>query len=209
MKSPSRAIAVIATATVALMTAACGESTSTARSTAPAAPRANVDEGALAEALAATDLPEPALAAARPAERTETAAPATTEPAPAAEAAAAPSHEEVHADNGLTLRRFVVAHDVENREPVGAESPFMSTGEPVFAFMELRNESSEALEVRVTFEREDGRAVGPVTLEIPANAPRWRTWARSSWLRTPGTWTAVVRTAEGEILQSVEFEIES
>lgn len=200
MRITTQATSTAALFVIALAAAGCGESTSRARSTSPAASQPSDHAVATAETDSATPVAEPA--SEEPAS-SPAGAEATERRAEAA------SHETVHASNGLTLRRLVVAHDVENREPVGSAEPFEADGEPIFAFIEMANGSDEAQRILVTFEREDGRAVGPISLEIPANAPRWRTWARSSWLRRPGSWTAVVRTEEGEILQSVQFEIES
>lgn len=110
--------------------------------------------------------------------------------------------------DGLSVRRLVVSEDIENREPVGAASRFDDETERLFAFVEAVNESDEAGELVVTFESEDGTEVGFITLEIPANAPRWRTWAYSRNIHEVGSWTAVIRTANGDELAREHFEIE-
>ena len=84
------------------------------------------------------------------------------------------------ASEGLKLKRIVVAHKIENREPVGSDE-FTLGSAPVFAFVEFENSSREARNVRVMFQNQDTKAtVGHVKLTVPGTAERFRTWA------TPG-----------------------
>jgi len=179
---------------LALVLTSCGEPTSQTPSTAPephAVLAAPASEAALEGAQTARVEPARAASASAPA-----AAPATATPETTGTSAA-----------GLTVRRLVVARDVENREPVGAGRRFSDSGEPLFAFLEMASESDEAQQIQVTFEHDGGTSVGHVTLEIPANAPRWRTWALSHNIGRAGEWRAVVRTSEGELLGELSFEI--
>lgn len=115
---------------------------------------------------------------------------------------------ELHEIDGVSLARLVVARGVEGREPVGASSRFEGSSDPLYAFLELVNGNDEEREVIVTFEREDGYTTGDVSLTVPANARRWRTWAYSRYVQRAGAWDAVVRTPEGEVVGTVPFVVE-
>ena len=150
--------------------------------------------------------PEPAREEAPPedeevaAERVEEPTP-TPEPAPSLAAPTLGSHED------LSLRRLVIATDIEEREPVGAAQRFSSNNEQITVFLGLRNEGAEAVSVRVVFERPNGSRMNGLSLEVPAGATRWRTWARSRNIHTPGVWSAVVETGAGVEIGRSPFEI--
>ncbi len=105
------------------------------------------------------------------------------------------------------LKRLVVTTGVEKREPVKVET-LLAGEEPIFAFMELANESEEDQYVVVTFEREDDlEVVGHIKLKVPAEQPRWRTWGRTHMIKDAGPWVAVVRTPEGHELAREPFDV--
>jgi Protein of unknown function (DUF2914) len=107
----------------------------------------------------------------------------------------------------VRVKRLVVTRAIDQREPVQTAS-FSPSDEPVFAFVELDNPSSDAGEVVVTFEHEGGKSVGHVRLEVPAKNKRWRTWGRTRFIREAGTWSAVVRTPDGTELARKSFEVQ-
>lgn len=107
----------------------------------------------------------------------------------------------------LTLRRLEIATGIEEREPVGVSQRFSSANEQITAFLNIRNDGEEAKSVRVLFERPDGSRMQGLSLEIPAGATRWRTWARSRNIRAPGLWHAVVETSDAEEIGRCPFEI--
>lgn len=194
-----------------LLTLHCGNSSPSAQSAERGLPSAAsrtpdvVAENAIAPVLPTTSTStasneDEAASASNPPEAATTAAGAS-----AARAVARVASEV----DGLSVRRLVVSEDIENREPVGAASRFDRETDRLFAFVEAVNESDEAGELVVTFESEDGTEVGFITLEIPANARRWRTWAWSQNIHEVGSWTAVIRTADGDELAREHFEIES
>jgi hypothetical protein len=133
---------------------------------------------------------------------------------PAAEAARQPGDAEpatrpdpVLAD--LRIKRLVVSQGVEAREPIGAGESFtLAEIERLYAFVEVHNVDAAESEIFVTFEPERGPARGHVRLRVGAT-PRWRTWAYTRGVRSPGTWTAVVRNGEGELLAKTTFVVES
>jgi hypothetical protein len=153
----------------------------------------------------------------------EVSAPAPTAPAPtapagdgaAAHAPAAPKRPapsvpepDPDASARLSLNRLVVSTGVEGREPVGAGTTFdADESDRIYAFVDVSNPTRGASEIVVTFEPPDGSgARGNVTLDVGAS-PRWRTWAYTRGARVPGTWRAVVRTADGRELGEEKFEI--
>ncbi len=135
-------------------------------------------------------------------------APAVAEPAPEPEPEGpALGEAEVGESGGLGVRRLVVAAGVEGREPIGAATAFEG-GQRLYAFVEAANETEEDRQLFVTFEGPEGRSVGHVALDIPADSPRWRTWAYSRMVDQPGLWEAVVQTDEGEVVGRIAFQID-
>jgi len=123
------------------------------------------------------------------------------------EATPEPSEPELHEVDGLTLQRFALSRAVEGREPVDPSTMFSATNERLYAFVDGRNDSDIDREIVVTFERQGHIVTGDVFLMIPAHQPRWRTWAYSRYVTEPGSWAAIVRTPEGELLGRLEFEV--
>ncbi len=163
-------------------------------------PRARSEAEAVPTATAPAD---PVVAAAQGAD--EGAAP---DAPPPMQGVALDTGPELHEVGGVGLRRLVVARDVRGREPVGVADRFAS-GQPLVAFLELSNTSDEDADVVVTFDRPDGTSVGHVQLSVPAQAPRWRTWARTHNAGTEGPWEAVVRTPDGALVGRTHFEVGS
>ena len=81
--------------------------------------------------------------------------------------------------DGITIRRLVTAPEVEHREPVAPSSVFGVDEERVYAFIEVSNESEDDKTLLVHFIGPDGQVSGGIELDIPASAPRWRTWAHT------------------------------
>lgn len=109
------------------------------------------------------------------------------------------------ADSLLVLKRLSLASAVVDREPVLSEA--FRVSEPAFAFLELANDGPGAGAVQVTFEHEGGTRVGFITLDVPPERTRWRTWAQTEQIRLPGKWAAIVSGADGEELGRASFEV--
>jgi hypothetical protein len=110
-------------------------------------------------------------------------------------------------DGSLKLKRVVVTHKIENREPTAGDD-FTLGSAPVYAFVELENSSSAPRAIRVMFENEDTKAtVGHVKLTVPASQSRYRTWGNTRLIRDPGHWVAVVSTTDGVELGRAPFEV--
>jgi hypothetical protein len=109
---------------------------------------------------------------------------------------------------GLSVKRFVVAAGVREREPVLSDGALPADGTPIYAFAELSNTSLAEARVRITFERKGSSdRVGNVALEIPANRARYRTWGHTRFVREAGTWEAVLRGEDGSELGRTSFEV--
>lgn len=105
-----------------------------------------------------------------------------------------------------SVKRLSVTLGVADREPLPVSDFKLGDG-PIYAFVELSNESDEEQSVVVTFESEGVPAVGHVTLTVPPNQPRWRTWAHTRMVQDPGLWTAVVSSQDGSRLAAETFEV--
>lgn len=125
----------------------------------------------------------------------------TPPPAPSAES-------KVTATEGnLKLKRIVVAHKIDRREPVVGED-FKIGSAPVYAFVEFENAGHTAKDIRVMFQNEETKAtVGHVKLTVPGRAERFRTWGNTRLIRDPGRWVAVVSTTDGTELGRAEFDV--
>lgn len=145
------------------------------------------------------------------AERHDSVALATTTPTPTLPSTQTPAPAPVEPrvtrpTDELTLRRLVVATDVQGHEPVDAGDVIDANAERIYAFIDARNPGDEATLV-VTFTSDDGaRSVGHVEVSVPAHTARWRTWAFSRHL-SPGRWHAEVHTADGRFVDDRAFEV--
>lgn len=139
------------------------------------------------------------------------AAPSALPSAPSASAApsAGLGGAEIKAgSDGLKLKRFVITHQIENREPVAGDQ-FKLGSAPVYAFVEFENSAHDARSVRVMFQNQDTKAtVGHVKLTVPATSERFRTWGNTRMIRDAGHWVAVVSTADGVELGRAPFEVQ-
>jgi hypothetical protein len=112
------------------------------------------------------------------------------------------------AASSLQVKRFVVTTGVEDREPLTSSDPLLADGSAIYAFAELANSLGDSENVRITFERKGGaERVGNVTLPIPAQVSRHRTWAMTRFIRAPGVWDAVLWSEGGTELGRTSFEV--
>ena len=112
------------------------------------------------------------------------------------------------ASSSLKVQRLVVTTAVKDREPVADGQALIADGSPIYAFAELSNPVGESENVRITFERKGGaERVGNVTLPIPGQVARHRTWAVTRFIRAPGVWDAVLWSESGAELERTSFEV--
>jgi len=158
----------------------------------------------------AATLPVPASASAATAAPGGSAAAATAKASDKAASAPAKTAKAKNLDAPLTVRRLVVADDIERskREPIGQKAAFKAKdSDKIYAFVELDNPTKSESEVFVTFEPQgDGASQGQVSLRVGAS-PRWRTWAYTRGAKKAGNWAAVVRSADGTVLARTPFEV--
>ena len=130
---------------------------------------------------------------------------------PAAPSAPNAASKEAASEQGLKLKRFVVTHKIENREPsADAGDDFKLGSAPVYAFVELENAGNTPRSIRVLFQNQDTKAtVGHVKLTVPGSQPHYRTWGNTRLIRDPGHWVAVVTTNDGVELGRAPFEVKS
>ena len=175
---------VVGVGAIALLAACAGEpaaTTATARTVEP--------------------LPAPALA---PELATTTPASAVIEPELEVE-----SYEPELAGGAIRVRRLIVATGVAQREPTGAADVFELGESPrLYAFIEAVNETGEPVALEITFEPERGESAGHVSVEVPARAPRFRTWAYTRHIYREGRWEAVVRAPDGRVIARRPFDVE-
>jgi hypothetical protein len=106
----------------------------------------------------------------------------------------------------VKLVRFVLATEVSDREPLGESEVFPADTPKIFAFLQFDNRD-EPYEVSVHFESVDGPEL-PYGIDLAVKtSPGWRTWAYTRVRREPGMYRAVVRTLDGQHIDSREFEI--
>jgi hypothetical protein len=110
--------------------------------------------------------------------------------------------------SSLSVKRFVVTTGVKDREPLTDSAQLVADGSIIFAFAELANPSGDSENVRITFERKGGaERVGNVTLPIPGQVPRHRTWATTRFIRSAGVWDAVLWNEAGAEIGRTSFEV--
>lgn len=110
--------------------------------------------------------------------------------------------------SALQVKRLVVTTGVRDREPLAGDAALVSDGSAIYAFAELSNDGGGTENVRITFERKGGKEkVGDVSLPVPANVARHRTWAFTRFIRVAGVWEAVVWSETGAELSRTSFEV--
>jgi hypothetical protein len=129
--------------------------------------------------------------------------PVRAEPEPVRE-----SFDPVLANGDVRVRRLIVATGTSRHEPTGASDTFeIGAQERIYAFVDAVNETDEPAELYVTFEPARGEIAGHVSLEVPANVPRFRTWAWTRHVYTEGRWEVVVRDADDRVIARRPFEV--
>jgi hypothetical protein len=124
-----------------------------------------------------------------------------SEDAEAAASGALPSDE-----RALAIKRLVVTDRIEGREPAN-DPVFRADGSQIYAFVELSNPGDAAQKIEIVFEHESGKQVGFVSLPVPREKQRWRTWGMTEQIKESGRWVAKVRSEGGAELMSQEFVV--
>lgn len=139
---------------------------------------------------------------------TPTPRPAAPVPALREEVAIDPFAPDLETTGSVRVRRLIVATGVERHEPTGASDELeLGAQSRVYAFVDAVNQTGEPVELNVTFEPPSGETAGHVSLDVPAHAPRFRTWAWTRHVYTTGRWHAVVRAPDGHVLARRAFDV--
>ena len=125
----------------------------------------------------------------------------------AASFAAAQEDSGDSAPDGLTVQEVVLSKALEDGPPVDPGTSFSAADGRVYATVRVENPGREATTISVKMRPAD-RAHGGhgIDLEIPAR-PRYRTVARFTTRRSPGSYVVVVSDAEGNELSSTTLTI--
>jgi hypothetical protein len=107
----------------------------------------------------------------------------------------------------LTVKRLVLAHGVDNREPQDPSSTFKTQDDRVYAFVELQNPTKTAGRISVVFVPPSGSALAEIPLEV-GDTSRFRTWAFTRKAHDAGQWGVVVRDDKGRLLARETFTVE-
>lgn len=113
------------------------------------------------------------------------------------------------ADASVEVTEISLGSELENGVPVSATTSFSRSDGRIYCVVRLRNGSGQEGAVRVAFERAEGEPqarAGGFRLDYPAR-PIYRTVARTSTQRDPGSYRCVVRTDEGQVLSHAEFTL--
>ena len=137
---------------------------------------------------------------------TEIAAPvAPSGPAPTATGAELTTPVSLGPD--AEIQRLVLAHDVENRQPVDPATTFPA-GQRVNLFIESRNEGEEPITVRVTWENTETGKRTPPTNVVIGTRKLHRTRAYRT-MRRAGSFKAIVLAADDDTeLAAMPFTVE-
>jgi hypothetical protein len=95
----------------------------------------------------------------------------------------------------LSIKRLVLAHGVEGREPQSETTSFDMKDDRVYAFMEVENTTKSEKTISVVFEPPSGAAFGAIPLKV-GEGPRFRTWAFTRRAHEKGEWAVVVRSGD-------------
>jgi hypothetical protein len=112
------------------------------------------------------------------------------------------------ASDALSVARLVVATSVSEREPVGEASSFsVTTGGKLYGFVEVKNPKAEATTLEIAWvDLATNKEQHNYTIEVQASK-RWRTWARITAPKKPGSWAVLVRDQNGIELARTPFEM--
>jgi len=110
-------------------------------------------------------------------------------------------------DDSTSLTRIVAARQVEDREPVDTEGPFVGDGERVYIVMEFQNPRRSEQTVTLDWHFVDRDRQSTQTVDVGASS-RWRTWVyRRLTHRTVGNWHVEVKSDDGTVLGQVDFVV--
>jgi hypothetical protein len=110
------------------------------------------------------------------------------------------------AEKPMSVKRLVLAHGVDGREPQETSTTFRASDDRVYAFVELENPSKTEDAITVVFQPPSGTALPEIPLKVGESA-RFRTWAFTRRAHDAGEWTVVIRASQGRVLARQTFTV--
>ena len=107
-------------------------------------------------------------------------------------------------DPQFTIKKVVVAKDVQNRQPIGVSDTFSSKIGRVYCFVMAKNIKQDS-EIVVTWYFEEKKIH---TYKLPLKrGSMWRTFAYKNISGKKGNWRVVIRDPERHIYKSAPFKV--
>lgn len=110
------------------------------------------------------------------------------------------------AEKNISVKRLVLAHGIDNREPQDATTSFNAKDDRVYAFVEVENPKKAEDSILVVFEPPAGPAHAEIPLKV-GESSRYRTWAFTRRAHEAGDWAVVVRDTHGRVLARESFTV--
>lgn len=108
------------------------------------------------------------------------------------------------AEEAVEVQEMVFCTGVEDREPVGADTTFLSTVEVVYCFTRLASSVDTTTIAHVWYYNDEEMA----RVELNVQAKTWRTWSSKRIVQEwTGKWRVDVESESGTVLQSKEFDV--
>lgn len=108
----------------------------------------------------------------------------------------------------LAVKRLVLAHGIDNREPQQATTSFKTQDDRVYAFVEVANPQKLEDKIHVVFTSPDGKTMPEIELGVGPSAT-YRTWAFTRKAHEAGEWGVSVRDGKGRVLARETFTVAS
>ncbi len=110
-------------------------------------------------------------------------------------------------ESKMSVKRLVLAHGVDAREPQEPSTRFKKSDDRVYAFVEVANGTEGEGKITVVFQPPSGPALAEIPLEVK-KSPRFRTWAFTRKAHDAGQWGVTVRDDRGRVLAHETFVVE-
>jgi len=108
------------------------------------------------------------------------------------------------AQEAVEVQEMVFCTSVEDREPVGTDTTFLSTVEVVYCFTKLSSSVDTTTIAHVWYYNDEEMA----RVELNVKAQTWRTWSSKRIVQEwTGKWRVDVVSENGTVLQSKEFDV--
>jgi hypothetical protein len=106
--------------------------------------------------------------------------------------------------DSLVVPRASVCIEIEDHEPVGADTVFSKDVGRLYCFTQIEGAQDTTIVEHVWYYNGEERA----RVGLMVKAPRWRTWSSKKIMEDwTGPWTVQVFSAEGDLLKKLEFRV--